>query len=249
MRPCPSATAIGGYCACACGRAGRAERRATSLCCAESDPRPRRRVTSSGSASGRHIELRCRAPKSPARGGCLRDRPVAWTRRARSSSAPSSPIPTSRARWDRSREHVPQGDLTVGRADGADVPSWLGRNAKDGTCVVTAMSGVLATDATRNIEVLTPPQRACAAASSEGQPAIRHRGAAPGVLARTARSVRHGHPDHLLPARPQRTRSPGQEILGASRRGEEVAAAVHGQGQVVLDAGGGRAHDGNRVEQ
>lgn len=49
--------------------------------------------------------------------------------------------------------------VTVGRADGADVESWLGLTAKGGTCVLTAMGDVLATDTTLNLAGLTLLQK------------------------------------------------------------------------------------------
>ncbi|MGA5466985.1 NDMA-dependent alcohol dehydrogenase [Mycobacterium sp. NPDC050041] len=49
--------------------------------------------------------------------------------------------------------------VTVGRADGADVDSWLALTAKAGTCVVTAMGNVLANDVTMNVAGLTLLQK------------------------------------------------------------------------------------------
>ncbi|MCP9274463.1 NDMA-dependent alcohol dehydrogenase [Mycolicibacterium arenosum] len=49
--------------------------------------------------------------------------------------------------------------VTVGRADGADVESWLGLTAKGGTCVLTAMGDVLASDTTLNLAGLTLLQK------------------------------------------------------------------------------------------
>lgn len=49
--------------------------------------------------------------------------------------------------------------VTVGRAEGKDVESWLGLTAKGGTCVLTAMGNVLATDTTLNLAGLTLLQK------------------------------------------------------------------------------------------
>ncbi len=49
--------------------------------------------------------------------------------------------------------------VTVGRAEGADVDSWLALTAKAGTCVVTAMGDVLANDVTMNVALLTLLQK------------------------------------------------------------------------------------------
>lgn len=49
--------------------------------------------------------------------------------------------------------------VTVGRAEGAHVESWLALTAKGGTCVLTAMGNVLATDATLNLAGLTLLQK------------------------------------------------------------------------------------------
>jgi S-(hydroxymethyl)glutathione dehydrogenase / alcohol dehydrogenase len=49
--------------------------------------------------------------------------------------------------------------VTVGRAEGADVDSWLALTAKAGTCVVTAMGDVLANDVTMNVASLTLLQK------------------------------------------------------------------------------------------
>jgi S-(hydroxymethyl)glutathione dehydrogenase/alcohol dehydrogenase len=49
--------------------------------------------------------------------------------------------------------------VTVGRCDGRDVESWLGLTAKGGTCVLTAMGNVLATETTMNLAGLTLLQK------------------------------------------------------------------------------------------
>jgi S-(hydroxymethyl)glutathione dehydrogenase/alcohol dehydrogenase len=49
--------------------------------------------------------------------------------------------------------------VTVGRAEGSEVESWLGLTAKGGTCVLTAMGNVLATDTTMNLAGLTLLQK------------------------------------------------------------------------------------------
>ena len=49
--------------------------------------------------------------------------------------------------------------VTVGRAEGADVESWLSLTSKGGTCVVTAMGNVLATEANLNLAGLTLQQK------------------------------------------------------------------------------------------
>jgi S-(hydroxymethyl)glutathione dehydrogenase/alcohol dehydrogenase len=49
--------------------------------------------------------------------------------------------------------------VTVGRAEGRDVESWLQLTAKGGTCVVTAMGNVVDTDATVNLASLTLLQK------------------------------------------------------------------------------------------
>jgi S-(hydroxymethyl)glutathione dehydrogenase/alcohol dehydrogenase len=49
--------------------------------------------------------------------------------------------------------------VTVGRVDGKDVESWLGLTAKAGTCVVTAMGDVLATETKINLAGLTLLQK------------------------------------------------------------------------------------------
>lgn len=49
--------------------------------------------------------------------------------------------------------------VTVGRAEGSEVESWLGLTAKGGMCVLTAMGNVLATDTTMNLAGLTLLQK------------------------------------------------------------------------------------------
>lgn len=49
--------------------------------------------------------------------------------------------------------------VTVGRSDGHDVEAWLQLTAKGGTCVVTAMGNVTATDVTLNLAGLTLLQK------------------------------------------------------------------------------------------
>jgi S-(hydroxymethyl)glutathione dehydrogenase / alcohol dehydrogenase len=49
--------------------------------------------------------------------------------------------------------------VTVGRAEGSAVESWLGLTAKGGTCVLTAMGNVLDTDTTLNLAGLTLLQK------------------------------------------------------------------------------------------
>ena len=49
--------------------------------------------------------------------------------------------------------------VTVGRADGQEVESWLQLTAKGGTCVMTAMGNVLDTDVTLNLAGLTLMQK------------------------------------------------------------------------------------------
>jgi S-(hydroxymethyl)glutathione dehydrogenase / alcohol dehydrogenase len=49
--------------------------------------------------------------------------------------------------------------VTVGRVDGGEVESWLGLTAKAGTCVLTAMGNVLATETTLNLAGLTLLQK------------------------------------------------------------------------------------------
>ncbi len=49
--------------------------------------------------------------------------------------------------------------VTVGRINGADVESYLSVTAKGGTCVLTAMGGVLDTDVTLNVAGLTLLQK------------------------------------------------------------------------------------------
>jgi S-(hydroxymethyl)glutathione dehydrogenase/alcohol dehydrogenase len=49
--------------------------------------------------------------------------------------------------------------VTVGRADGHDLESWMGLTAKGGTCVMTAMGAVLDTDVTLNLAGLTLLQK------------------------------------------------------------------------------------------
>jgi len=49
--------------------------------------------------------------------------------------------------------------VTVGHCDGRDVEGWMGLTAKGGTCVLTAMGNVMATDATLNLAGLTLLQK------------------------------------------------------------------------------------------
>ncbi len=49
--------------------------------------------------------------------------------------------------------------VTVGRTEGRDVESWMSLTAKGGTCVLTAMGAVLATDVTLNLAGLTLLQK------------------------------------------------------------------------------------------
>lgn len=49
--------------------------------------------------------------------------------------------------------------VTVGRAEGKDVESWLSLTAKAGTCVLTAMGNVLDTETTLNMAALTLLQK------------------------------------------------------------------------------------------
>ncbi len=49
--------------------------------------------------------------------------------------------------------------VTVGHCDGSDVEAWMGLTAKGGTCVVTAMGNVMATDVTLNLAGLTLLQK------------------------------------------------------------------------------------------
>ncbi len=49
--------------------------------------------------------------------------------------------------------------VTVGRCEGRDVEAWMGLTAKGGTCVVTAMGSVMATDVTLNLAGLTLLQK------------------------------------------------------------------------------------------
>jgi S-(hydroxymethyl)glutathione dehydrogenase/alcohol dehydrogenase len=49
--------------------------------------------------------------------------------------------------------------VTVGRVEGRDVESWLGLTAKAGTCVLTALGNVLATETTVNLNGLTLLQK------------------------------------------------------------------------------------------
>jgi S-(hydroxymethyl)glutathione dehydrogenase / alcohol dehydrogenase len=50
--------------------------------------------------------------------------------------------------------------VTVGRAEGAEVDSWMQLTAKGGTCVLTAMGAVLANDVTLNLPIMTLSQKA-----------------------------------------------------------------------------------------
>ncbi|OBI01008.1 NDMA-dependent alcohol dehydrogenase [Mycobacterium scrofulaceum] len=49
--------------------------------------------------------------------------------------------------------------VTVGHCDGAEVEAWLGLTAKGGTCVLTAMGNVMATDVILNLAGLTLLQK------------------------------------------------------------------------------------------
>ncbi len=49
--------------------------------------------------------------------------------------------------------------VTVGHCDGRDVEAWVGLTAKGGTCVLTAMGNVMATDVTLNLAGLTLLQK------------------------------------------------------------------------------------------
>ncbi len=49
--------------------------------------------------------------------------------------------------------------VTVGHCDGSDVEAWMGLTAKGGTCVVTAMGNVMATDVTLKLAGLTLLQK------------------------------------------------------------------------------------------
>jgi S-(hydroxymethyl)glutathione dehydrogenase/alcohol dehydrogenase len=49
--------------------------------------------------------------------------------------------------------------VTVGRAEGSEVEGWVGLTAKGGTCVVTAMGGVLDTDVTLNLAMFSLLQK------------------------------------------------------------------------------------------
>ncbi|BBZ43432.1 NDMA-dependent alcohol dehydrogenase [Mycobacterium parmense] len=49
--------------------------------------------------------------------------------------------------------------VTVGHCEGRDVEAWMGLTAKGGTCVVTAMGNVMATDVTLNLAGLTLLQK------------------------------------------------------------------------------------------
>ncbi|KKC06204.1 NDMA-dependent alcohol dehydrogenase [Mycobacterium nebraskense] len=49
--------------------------------------------------------------------------------------------------------------VTVGHCDGGEVEAWLGLTAKGGTCVLTAMGNVMATDVTLNLAGLTLLQK------------------------------------------------------------------------------------------
>ncbi len=49
--------------------------------------------------------------------------------------------------------------VTVGQCDGHDAEAWMGLTAKGGTCVLTAMGNVLATDVTLNLAGLTLLQK------------------------------------------------------------------------------------------
>lgn len=49
--------------------------------------------------------------------------------------------------------------VTVGHCDGRDVEAWMGLTAKGGTCVLTAMGNVMATDTTLNLAGLTLLQK------------------------------------------------------------------------------------------
>ena len=49
--------------------------------------------------------------------------------------------------------------VTVGRAEGSEVDSWMGLTAKGGVCVLTAMGGVMDTEVTLNLAGLSLLQK------------------------------------------------------------------------------------------
>jgi S-(hydroxymethyl)glutathione dehydrogenase / alcohol dehydrogenase len=49
--------------------------------------------------------------------------------------------------------------VTVGRTEGSDVEGWVGLTAKGGTCVLTAMGNVMATDVTLNLSMFSLMQK------------------------------------------------------------------------------------------
>ena len=91
--------------------------------------------------------------------------PVEWKREQALKFGATHAFPDVRSAMDRDRRGHQRSDVptkvivTVGRVDGGEVESWLGLTAKAGTCVLTAMGNVLATETTLNLAGLTLLQK------------------------------------------------------------------------------------------